>query len=291
MLDQIENQNEAYLLGLYFSDGHIRSKGKDRNRYGSAIKLAIKDKQLLIEVSKAFPELKYFETELDCSIVTYRKAIYENLKKHGMVESKSSINKNVLRLPSLQYPLMRHFIRGVFDGDGHITYSPHNNARHCGFTMNNYFFIKQLNHYLLNCGIKNKFSQQISKPSPIRGEMIYWKQAAYHITMYSNLMIKRFHDFIYPDGTELFMQRKKVKFEELFQTFFIKKFPCPHCNSLNTQKGGKAPGKQRIHCNDCNRNTFVPIAVYESNLIEYNRMNSGKPKVKTMVIPSQAIQA
>lgn len=129
----INNQTKAYYLGLIASDGCIHRPNSNRSSDVLTIKLKESDRFLVDKL---------------CSIVTPDRAVkiisnnsslgktcensaywsvnsnelVSDLLSHGINFNKS---KNGLSFPtSLSKDLYRHYIRGFFDGNGYISYTP-----------------------------------------------------------------------------------------------------------------------------------------------------------------------
>lgn len=126
----IQTEEEAYWLGFLLADGY--------NIDDKMIRVDIKDKGHLEKLSKliypkgdkpvavrdlGFGPIYYFS----CNILS----IVESLRMHGIVPRKSKIAK----MPNINKNLVRHFIRGLFDGDGSICYTMDKNYRRYQFNI------------------------------------------------------------------------------------------------------------------------------------------------------------
>lgn len=195
---EIDNQDKAYWLGFLYADGYVRMKN---NRSGELkLKLAIKDKhhiELFRECLESNHIIKDVITnvvvdgrkyESECSTFSvYNTRLVKDLIKHGCMNNKTF----KIRFPSIREDLVRHFIRGYFDGDGYI--SINKNSANCGITSNNLF---------LN-DIKD-----ILKYGTIRK-----RKNIYDLLFYSKENIKNFYHFIY-DDSNIYLNRKKDVFEK-----------------------------------------------------------------------------
>lgn len=129
--DNINTPNKAYVLGLIYADGNNYIY---RKKHCLTISLQEDDYELLERVRQ---ELEY-EGSLRLSPLHDKNPNYKNhyilsivdihlceqLKKIGVVERKSL----VLEFPTFLRPdLIRHFVRGYFDGDGSNFYDYTNN--------------------------------------------------------------------------------------------------------------------------------------------------------------------
>lgn len=118
----IDTEEKAYWLGFLSADGTVREQC-------IKISLAIKDKKHVHKFAKALnAEHPVVVRDAVCSDNAYRVAelqigsmkIVEDLKRLGVIP-----NKSLTVAPCKQVPsgLLRHYWRGVFDGDGSISFS------------------------------------------------------------------------------------------------------------------------------------------------------------------------
>ena len=123
--DVIDNEHKAYWLGFIAADGYIKSKSK-YNNLALGICLSQKDKghieKFKNDIEATNPVLDFKENQfgtVNSRIVIVDEHLCQSLIQLGIVEHKSLI----LTFPtSEQLPkhLVRHFVRGYFDGDGSI---------------------------------------------------------------------------------------------------------------------------------------------------------------------------
>jgi len=122
----INTEEKAYFLGFLFADGCVTyngSRNKNHNCYSlkwksidkeilTLFKKAIKSEHKISEIkdNSGFPSSKKkYEIQVSCS------ELCKDLIKLGVVERKF----NKIRMPLvLDFKLIKHFIRGYFDGDG-----------------------------------------------------------------------------------------------------------------------------------------------------------------------------
>ena len=121
IFNEINTEEKAYWLGFLYADGYVCNTKVTINLKNSDKKHLEKLKEFLEYAG----EVKTYNTS--CDGKTYKMAnlsfsdmnISENLKNKGCIEKKSLI----LKFPSYDIvpkSLMRHFIRGYFDGDGYL---------------------------------------------------------------------------------------------------------------------------------------------------------------------------
>lgn len=115
--DQIDNEKKAYILGLLFADGYNQeSNGSIR------LVLNSQDKQILEQIAKEVKftgELKQVNNGKYLGLYLSSGYTSSRLAKLGCSQAKSLTLKFPQQIPQA---LVRHFIRGYFDGDGCIYY-------------------------------------------------------------------------------------------------------------------------------------------------------------------------
>ena len=120
--DVIDTEEKAYWLGFLYADGCIAND----THYMSLV-LSISDKEHLIEFNKHIKSTYPIKIEREkyVKLKISNKHIGNSLINKGCIPKKSLI----LEFPNLsQVPkfLIRHFIRGYFDGDGYVSKNYYN---------------------------------------------------------------------------------------------------------------------------------------------------------------------
>ncbi len=114
--EKIDTEEKAYLFGLWMADGSV---GKNY------ISLTMKDKDIIekIKITINYTGSIYIRQpnigkNLSYTVQVYSKKLCQDLKNKGCIPKKSL----VLKFPYEHIPkiLLRHFLRGLFDGDGCI---------------------------------------------------------------------------------------------------------------------------------------------------------------------------
>jgi hypothetical protein len=207
----IDEEWKSYFLGWMFTDGNLYKKAKK-----NTISLCITESDKYI--------LDYFNCKIfNCTKpLNYRK---ERLKKGtnylckplwrfqidskmliktfenlGIVENKSLI----IQFPKyIELDLMKHFIRGVFEGDGCISVNRiEPNRRICFFSASQNF-IKDLQTFL-------KDQLQIDSKIAIKQNP---KNNLYILSFFKKADILKFKNYIYKD-CEMYLKRKYEKFNK-----------------------------------------------------------------------------
>lgn len=195
--ETIDNEHKAYWLGFITADGCLKSKNNQLS-----IGLSIKDIKHLekfkfyinsehpIRIETTTVKNKIYEV---CGIRIGNKKIYNDLR-NLKVNPNKSLNEIPAEVPN---ELIRHYIRGIFDGDGWLSWGLNWSEIGFGMGYNILNYIK--NNVELLAGIKE---YQI-KP--------YKNIYRYRIT--SNIEIKKLLDYLYKDST-VYLDRKYEKYLE-----------------------------------------------------------------------------
>ena len=198
--DNINTPNKAYVLGLIYADGNNYIWGK---KHCLTISLQDKDYDLLERVRQ---ELGY-EGRLRLNPLHEKNDKHRNqyilcitdeymckrLKEIGVVQRKSL----VLRFPKYLRPdLIRHFVRGYFDGDGTISFNKNSN-KHMAGIVGTFEFVSVISTILRSMFVKN----YIYKPKQTNDSNTYEMRTT------GNLSAYKFLSWIYRD-CDIKMDRK-----------------------------------------------------------------------------------
>lgn len=117
IFSEINNEEKAYWLGFLMADGCVADNNK--------IELTLKDYEHLLKF-KIFLKSEHSIQEKNVLLnnnnyINYKisfsdKQITRDLKRYGCIPRKTF----AMSMPNLSVNLMRHWIRGYLDGDGHI---------------------------------------------------------------------------------------------------------------------------------------------------------------------------
>lgn len=127
---EIHFEQQAYILGFIFADGSVNEK-----RNSLSVNIHKQDYYIIELLKDISPEAYTREQKPYESIATVRghtiknhgsiridilsKILIHDLKHYGVVQNKTYTN---MHLPKISNNLLKHFIRGYFDGDGWFTY-------------------------------------------------------------------------------------------------------------------------------------------------------------------------
>ena len=204
----IDSPDKAYFLGLLTADGWVFSTGNG----GFEISLQERDGYIL-ELFKKYIEYtgtikNYLATHTKNPMKNFRincKELYQDLAKYGVVPRKS----HKTYFPDIPEHLWSHFIRGVFDGDGCISLKNNINGSlsHSKFNIiGNFTLIKEIQNILISkCQINKTKLSVPNKTTPNIVSVVYG----------GNLNLIKIRDYLYKDCEDLYLIRKKEKFDSI----------------------------------------------------------------------------
>lgn len=139
----IDTEDKAYFLGLMYADGSVSK---------NAFYLKLKDEDIIQEFKK------YLKAETNIKIINnqYSLTICRQSMCNDLINQGCYINKTAsIRFPSLDKKLMRHFIRGFYDGDGSLILNANRSHNCLNFTSGSLEFLQQLQDNLKDISITN----------------------------------------------------------------------------------------------------------------------------------------
>ena len=195
--DEIQDESQAYWLGFLMADGCVRSDGTIH------IKLASKDYDHLNKF-REFIKTNYLIKETTNNgryykhIVMRSQHMVDSLMTLGVVPRKSPITK-IPPPELLQESLVRHFIRGVFDGDGWVTYN-----WKVGLVfgiIGSYTLMSQIQEVLIrNCGLNHtKLHRDKQQASNTYVSLVYG----------GNKQTRRIYRYLYANAN-IYLPRKEL---------------------------------------------------------------------------------
>lgn len=275
----IDTEEKAYILGLLYADGCVAS-------IGNAISLCFQtqDSAILTAVKtqlKAGHPIKHRSTFSTFSFTNKQMKI--DLIKQGCVPAKSKILTFPTQLPP---EVMRHFIRGYFDGDGsissYITQTKHKNrdkqstitAINCDITSST-FFIKSLAEFIKNTLDVNCY---IKIPHKERND-----GTISSLSITGNNQIITFLKYIY-DNSSIKITRKYLKYIEINNFIQQQRNQC--CSECARKVYAdalcqrhyklKMANKQDLPCKICNKPSYghgVLCKRHSDQLYYYKKAN------------------
>lgn len=200
--DSIDTEEKAYWLGMMYADGYVNEKS-------NTIELCLKDKEHIEKFKSTLNSkhkiskrtIKKFENTYEAYRISITdKQLANSLVQNGCFQAKSY---NIKFPTEKQVPkhLIRHFIRGFFDGDGDISLTSNKNKyKIIGFTCANYDFLLQLSNV-----IKSQLNIEVSPEST---------KNHYRLRIQSVIKSYNFLDYIY-NNSKIYLERKY----ELYKNF------------------------------------------------------------------------
>lgn len=202
--DIIDTQDKAYWLGYIYADGYITSNMK---YFG--ISLSRKDEYILYNLNEDLSstyKIKRYDVKsgykVGCEysrLLICNPTLVNGLCNNGVLPHKTDI----LMPPNLNDDLIRHFIRGYFDGDGCVTMSKNIGDVEILSTEPILDFIQQ--NLYDNSVIDRFYPYSKRKPNQIVSRFRFGKIQS----------ILNFFHYIY-DGSNRKLERKYNKFIEIF---------------------------------------------------------------------------
>lgn len=202
----------AYVSGYFAADGNMLCN----KRGAHYIEFQSTDEELIENVKRAFGSNHKISSKI--RVVGHKrvyriqigsKKMFHDLMRLGFTPNKS---KNI-KFPVMPRKYLSHFVRGYFDGDGHVSSgvykrstprkNPYIKILTTGFTSGSQIFLADLKTRLsCTAGLKGGTSCHISR--------------AYRLN-YSINDSRRLYEFMYTGVLEgLYLKRKKEKFEQFF---------------------------------------------------------------------------
>lgn len=223
--DKIDSEEKAYILGFYIADGSVY-KGGTHQGYKFSIGISALDIDILEKIRDIlspnaninFSDERInnygIKTNTMCKLNISSKDIVNTLCDLGLGENKTYLSKSIVNI--IPEELMLHFIRGYFDGDGHIGYSKvskkhitkENKEKSYNYINYNFSIISLDHSILLEVsnfleGLNFTISKYISKD-------------CLTISIHKKSEIESIFNLLYKDST-LFMNRKYNKFKEILE--------------------------------------------------------------------------
>lgn len=194
--DIINTEEKVYWLGFICADGYL-----DYDRKAFQLMLSSKDKnhlnKFLKSINSNHPIRDYKNKEHNASRVYIRNiALFQSLSVFIKQNKTTS-----LTFPEINSTLIKHFIRGYFDGDGYI-YSKKGYQKF-SITSNKNFLTELKNILIEDIGLKNNKDELRHKDNP--------NVITINFSGINN--VKKIYHYLY-DNSTIFMERKKNEFEK-----------------------------------------------------------------------------
>lgn len=201
LFSSIDNEYDAYTLGLITADGNI-GKG-----YSVSIDLAHKDKAVLENINTYLlhdtghifqygENNKWHQNNPMVRLRFNGKQLCNNLAQYGVIANKSYLLQH---LQIFKEPLMQHYLRGLFDGDGVVSQGKQRYLR-IGFCNHNKTVVEDYYNYLVKYLDLNKTS-------------LFNTGNCWQCSWAAKDNVQKFYSYIYNDAN-IYLLRKKEKIEK-----------------------------------------------------------------------------
>lgn len=192
--DKIDSEEKAYILGFIAADGYIDTRNRSLN-----ITLSNKDRCMLETIAEALDFTGNIREELRnrITISFCSKAMVKDLSKYGVVQNKTS----TVFIPDIPEELIRHFLRGYFDGDGYV------GERQAVLVTTSKAFERDLIDYIDK---NNLGTPGVAKASKSSNRFVFYRKDA------------KFLKHIYENST-IYMPRKKESYNKNWQPYWKQK--------------------------------------------------------------------
>lgn len=215
--DKIDTETKAYLLGYLWADGW-NYRNPEKRTYIVAMELHSKDVEVLellrrelnysgeIEIRKPRKKKTFASEGPHCQLRLCSKYLSDKLNEIGMVSRKSL----VCLFPRLDDKLVRHFVRGYFDGDGSMTMNNCGKDANFNILSSQEFCQSLLDVIESDLGVKSVVRNR--KDSKIK-----------QIAIGGAINTIKIMDWMYSDAT-CFLKRKREKFVRFLTNYKKKDF-------------------------------------------------------------------
>lgn len=212
--ENIDSEHKAYWLGFIYADGSITKKVYEKGSYTYRLRMELmfEDKYILEQMAldlksdlkpkEYYNDTSHFEgynkPKHTAYIMFSSKKMGEDLVKLGVVPNKTFILKS---LPNIPDNLMKHFIRGYFDGDGSVYLTKDNTIKTAFYGTHD--FINSIQDFLIKeLGLtKKKITDQKEANVSFIGMAKQESEKLYH--------------YMYDEAT-IFLNRKYEKYNKYF---------------------------------------------------------------------------
>lgn len=196
------NEASVYLLGLIYADGNI-AWNTEKGYYSLTITASEKDKAHLENIQNLLSSTKpllYAPKTKSYRLIASNKNLCQKLMRLGVTPKKSL----TIKFPEIPKDYLRHFIRGVIDGDG--------NVRYVARERSPYFEITIASGSLEFCkGVVKAIKESLGIDANIRkvAKNVY-------VIQYSCSRGERLAEYVYRDTT-IFLNRKNLEYKKVLE--------------------------------------------------------------------------
>lgn len=199
--------NLAYIVGYIFADGCI-----SKDWYSLGFLCHSKDEEILVAIHKELnvttkihrdPAREYGGRKNGPRTyfnVNNKQLVLSLRDRFGLVPQKTSLD---LPMPEIPDAYVGHFVRGYFDGDGHVSVSKKHNGGRASF-VGSETFVRQM-------------SSAIGRLIGSDNVCLFRQGKVWSATWTLWESLEKIHKLIYPDGDYIYLSRKRQMFDLLIQ--------------------------------------------------------------------------
>lgn len=198
---KIDTPQKAWLLGFLFTDGSVRKLGN--HAYQIRLSIQREDEEIINQIKQWLnidTKTRYDNREGKeaCGIEVNSEQMFKDLSIYGIVPNKTYITKGLF-LDKIPSHLQKDYIRGLFDGDGGISFTGNIYEVSCDFTS---YFYETAQEF------QNFIDINISKVG--HNKIIKFDNKS-RCTWRGRQQVLKILSWLY-DGAEVFLKRKYDKY-------------------------------------------------------------------------------
>ena len=155
VFDVIDTEEKAYWLGFIYADGYIATINPEKPNYAFEVSLKSDDFEHLNKLNSFFEyngnnvKIGRINSKYErCKWAISNKHLWNTLNNYGCTPKKSL----TLKFPNVDIfskkELIRHFIRGYFDGDGGVSYYDKEHRFPTAYFCGTKDFLEELRNYI-----------------------------------------------------------------------------------------------------------------------------------------------
>ena len=213
----IDTEAKSYYLGLIYSDGYVR---KHHNGYFLGISLKVSDIEIVERLAKELCcnnsiAIRNRETNFGhgsmCEFETCNsKKLFDDLARFDIIPDKSHKSMSFKNIEEMiPQHLIRHFLRGLIDGDGSIGYA-NGQQKYICFYQNSIECCHNFDFLL----------KKIMNDQTLHENIIVNQNGVYNLRYRRVNDIKKITDFLYRDAT-FYLKRKYDIAREYFEELVV----------------------------------------------------------------------
>lgn len=206
--EEINTEEKAYFLGLIYTDGNVR-KIKDSGQI--RLQLQLRDEEIIQKFKN--------EINSDCNLIYDRRIgkecvgieitnnkLFNDLYNLGVIPNKTYLSNS---LPKVPQEFLIPFLRGLFDGDGSLSYKENYNEVHVSFINYNYEIVEEFQLIIDNLINKKEHNKIIHNINDFG--------SSYRCQWRGRRQVLKILDLLY-NNSNIYLKRKFDKYQRLLST-------------------------------------------------------------------------